>query len=203
MCPTKEILSIYYDGELPIPFQEKVKAHVAACSDCAGLIAGFSAMSSGFGSKHEAAALDAAQHRVWAKLETAVTFRRTSSLAAASPWRTIWRREVRLPLPVAAAAALLVIFAAALFIKITNLSQELPLVAGVEDVETLIDSGAMEAQSAGGLLPVSNIHDVLQYLEDDGESNILIIKLPESKNFNRYGEPRLINASDHPRSMPR
>lgn len=48
---------------------------------------------------------------------------------------------------------------------------------------------------------ISNMNDVLQFLENDGDSNIVIIKLPESKSFNRYGEPRLLNASEHPRRM--
>jgi hypothetical protein len=56
-----------------------------------------------------------------------------------------------------------------------------------------------------GIIPVSDMPQVLQYLgNQDNKGDIVIIRLPESQNFTRSGEPALIRAVDYSRrNQPR
>jgi hypothetical protein len=53
---------------------------------------------------------------------------------------------------------------------------------------------------APGIVPVSNMNDVLQYLgQDNSGTDFMIIRLPETKHFMSAGEPAIIRAADYSR----
>jgi hypothetical protein len=52
-----------------------------------------------------------------------------------------------------------------------------------------------------GIIPVSNMDDVLQYLGGRDNGDIIILHLPESRSFVNYGEPAMIKASDYSRNV--
>jgi len=47
----------------------------------------------------------------------------------------------------------------------------------------------------------TDLNGVLQYLGADG-SDIIILRLPESRNFSRSGDPAIIRAADYSRRHP-
>ncbi|MDR2842671.1 MAG: zf-HC2 domain-containing protein, partial [Spirochaetaceae bacterium] len=66
-CPSKQILSVYFDGELPHPFDGKVREHIDVCSSCKNEIAGFVKLSENM-LKPENVIYNTAKTRIWSKL---------------------------------------------------------------------------------------------------------------------------------------
>jgi hypothetical protein len=49
-----------------------------------------------------------------------------------------------------------------------------------------------------GVTPVADMNRLFQYLGDTDTGDIVILRLPESRNFMRSGEPRIIRAAELP-----
>ncbi|MDR2481092.1 MAG: hypothetical protein LBD07_02205 [Spirochaetaceae bacterium] len=196
MCPSKNILSIYFDGELPSPFKEKMKDHIGSCKSCAKVISGFAGLSGGLHEPPEQN-LETAQVRIWKKFQDRIKQGRNVRQSILAR-RSFWRREVRLPMPVAITAGLTAVFTFALLLVQVSGGNRQPL-SGIEGGNIIsIPEEAAYKDNPPSMLNTSNIKDVLQFLEDDGDSDSVIIRLPERGSFNRYGGPRLINASSRP-----
>jgi anti-sigma factor RsiW len=177
MCPDRQILSVYCDQELPSPWKEKLEAHLADCSECRTRLEQYRRF---FPKPGESEAMEAVKERVWAKI---------TRLGGGTPKRSYqgswWSRSVSLPIPAAAAAILF--FALAAFFVINPLRdrpRDTDLAAGV----------GLEVQ---GIMPVSDINGVIQYLGGEDTADIVIIRLPESKRFMSSGEPAIIRAADY------
>jgi hypothetical protein len=195
VCPDHQLLSVYFDGELPSPWKEKMDAHVAACPQCAGRLKSYQRVSINPAIKKDNAML-AAQERLWKKLE------QRSGIAgdpapypvwtAAMPGNTVWRRRVSVPIPAAAAAVFLVI--------------ALVFVLALRVTGTSAAPGVILASETGfdtpGIIPM-DMEDVLKYLSSRDDGDILILQLPESRSFVNYSEPEIIKAADYSRQRPR
>ena len=191
MCPDRQMISFYSDGELPSPWKEKLETHLESCEKCRAILAGYRSLSSNL--RDEPKNLESSLDRVWERL---------SSLDKTSPeinesrtrqktqWpiRSIWQKNVTLPLPVAAAAVLVfaVFFA---LIGIRGLTRPAPA-----DPIAAIGIGLDDL----GMIPIQDMTGVLQYLSSQ-DMDFMVIPLPEMRNFPRIGEPALINAADYPR----
>jgi hypothetical protein len=200
MCPDKQLLSVYFDGELSSPWKEKMEQHLESCPECRGLLENYRQMSGVLKSAPSATeeALDAdaliarAGERVWERL----TESRRPARHIPAVRGGLWRRSVQIPLPFAAAAAAIIVFACALLITRQNTVQapvSIPVLTEADDNENLIPAGYgfdMQTQS-------SNVGEVLRYLENDASSDIIIIKLPDQKQFNKNGEPSFLRAADY------
>jgi hypothetical protein len=182
MCPDRQLLSVYLDGELPSPWKEKLESHLARCPDCRRELERYRLA----GDTAEQSRVEAAKERVWRKLEE-----RRRSGGGGRPV-SVWRRRVSVPLPAAVAAAALFIAAAFFFTRGGGEPAAIPgmLLATEEDLET------------PGILPVSDIKGVLQYLDGGDSADILILRLPESRSFISSGEPAIIKAADYSRRQP-
>jgi hypothetical protein len=179
MCPDRQILSVYVDQELPSPWKEKLEAHLAECSDCRERLAGYRRAFPGPGFAVE----EAAKERVW--LNVARFGVGTPVRPRAEKW---WTRSISLPLPVAAAAAaaILVFALAVLTLRKPAVEPDTAVAAGMElDVQ--------------GIVPVSDMNGVIQYLGGEDTADIVIIRLPESRRFMSSGEPAIIKAADYVR----
>jgi hypothetical protein len=110
-----------------------------------------------------------------------------------SPYGRFWRRQVAIPLPgVIAAAALLVLtfsLAVANFAGRTVTTEDTAIAAGM----------SLDVQ---GIIPVSDMNSVLQYLGDDNSADFMIIRLPDIQSFSSAGQPTIIKASDYSRRNP-
>jgi anti-sigma factor RsiW len=182
MCPDRQILSVYLDGELLAPWKEKMERHLETCPDCRRRLELWRRLTAEpeRGAAEENAALEAAHARVLHRLEGTAAPRRGAAL---------WRRRVSIPLPAAAAAAL------ALFIALAALAVRRP--AEPAAIPTmLLTSGEMDAPA------FSDLTSVVQYLSgaNADAGDVLILRLPESRNFVSSGEPAIIKAADYARS---
>jgi len=179
MCPDRQLLSVYLDGELPSPWREKLESHLATCSACAEHLELFRAVGKGADAP-SAERIDAAKTRVWRNIAGLEIARRPTDRG--------WRRKLVLPLP-AAVAAVLVVASAAAFVGG-------PVLAGVSKDRAL----ARISSDVQGAIPVSDMAGVLSYLDaQDAATNIVIIQLPESQSFTPSGEPSFVRAADYVR----
>ena len=194
MCPDRQLISLYLDGELPSPWKEKMKDHLASCSGCRTAFAGYD----GLNRKDDLSedTIQAAQDRVWEKLSAEEDWNLElsghSRVVKHSPLR-IWRGSVTLPLPVAAAAAVIIVVAFFALIGIRgNTTPAAPL---MQDSVAALNIGIDDQ----GTFPVTDMSGVLRYLSSQDNGDFMVIRLPETKNFSRIGDPALINAADYSR----
>jgi hypothetical protein len=110
--------------------------------------------------------------------------------------KKVWNRTVTLPLP-AAAAAVLIVVGFFLFMVIGNRNRSLSLPVQ-EPIAAVANIGFDEQ----GMLDIQDMGDVLQYLSSQDNIEFMVIRIPESWNFSRTGEPALINAADYSRRFP-
>jgi hypothetical protein len=196
MCPDRQIISLYLDGELPSPWDGKMEAHLETYEKCRAALAGYRNIKNYLLdpksplADNEEKSLAEAHERVWQKL-TAPGLVVSKEPRKAMGINRIWSRHITLPLPAAAAAAVvfLVLFA---LVGVRSLSRPAPVLQ--EQVAAggigLIDNGMVNIQDMAG---------VLQYLSNQDNGDFMVIRLPESRTFSRIGEPALINAADYSR----
>jgi anti-sigma factor RsiW len=67
MCPDRQIISLYLDGELPSPWDGKMEAHLESCEKCRSVLAGYRSIKNSLLENKEKT-LIGAQERVWQKL---------------------------------------------------------------------------------------------------------------------------------------
>jgi hypothetical protein len=194
MCPDRQILSVYLDGELPSPWKEKLENHLASCSLCRKTVEDWKWVSGEMREEED----PGSRERVWER----ICRRIEGTEGAGSPLRAgdssvlgdLWRRRVSLPFPaaavMAAAAAVMVLALGSMAFK----SSQAPLVP---------DSAISSLETAGidmelnNIRPISNVSGVLQYLESTDSNDIMIIRLPESRSFQSAGEPKMLRAADY------
>jgi anti-sigma factor RsiW len=179
MCPDKELLSAYCDGEVPSPWKEKIDSHVRECSACARVLARYRSLGRVL---RDAPVPRFDMGAVFSCVREAV-----GRASAARPPR--WKRRVSLPFAAAAAAAL--------FFFGSGISL------------SFFAFGSPEAQPLAGRRPrrvenAENMKDMDQLLEalrqqDSGME--VTIRLPDSRNFQSYGKPVFLRAEDTPGSL--
>ena len=190
LCPDRQLLSVYFDGEMPSPWKEKMESHIAACPQCARRLEAYQLIFRAPAGDVFTGDAEAVKERVWRKLE-----QRTGMAAGPTAWPravrggAVWRRHVSVPLPAAAAAVVLfVALTLAIALKITGSAANSGMTIATET-----DFDAPDA------IPISDMEDVMQYLSSRDNGEIIILRLPESRNFVNYGEPAIIKAADYSR----
>lgn len=182
MCPDHQILSVYLDKELPSPWKEKMEEHLSSCPDCRKLMERYTAVSGVISPGDDGCAdyINTAKDRVWENLSRLqVNEKRTHPHA--------WKTSVSLPLPAAIAAALVIAVLAA-------------YVGGPLVHKTAPGMNTIANLDAQGIIPVSDISRIIQYLDaQENSSNMVIIRLPDTQNFMSSGEPTIIRAADYSR----
>jgi hypothetical protein len=174
MCPDRQILSVYFDGELGSPWKEKLEKHLEDCVRCREQLESYR-----LARRELSPAADAlsrgALDRVWEKLAFAKTRR---------PRKKFWTGYVTIPNPVAAAAGFIMVLALAVLImsKQPVKVNEAPL-AGLEVQD---------------MMPVSDMASLLQYLGSENSPDMVIIHLPNT-TFTNAGEPTMLRAADYTR----
>jgi hypothetical protein len=199
MCPDKQILSLYYDGELPEVWGKKMEMHLETCPECRSRLDAYrktsSALTAGeVGDEKQIAVIEAAKDRIWQKLD-GENIDHKFVRAGFVP-----RIPAALTAIVAgAAAAAAVIILTLLVAPKQNDSGGFASASSPADGFTNVTVSNEYEFDIPEIAPVSNMQELLRYLENDDSSNIIIIKLPERKKFSRYGEPAFINAANYTR----
>jgi hypothetical protein len=196
MCPDREIISLYLDGELPSPWKEKMESHLESCPKCQAGFAGYRNLNESLrAASAPAETIQAAQDRVWSKMpvpaaeDERVMFVSKKSRTPSLPFRY---RTITLPRPaVAAAAAAVIIFAMFFAYMGTRSAASSP----TPDSMALANIGLDDQ----GMVPFTDLSGVLMYLSGQDNGDFMVIRLPESRNFSRIGEPALSNAADDSR----
>jgi len=216
MCPEPQLLSIYMDEELPSPWKEKMENHLSECSVCKSKLENFKryqnllkkdnavqrtiveknivkfpssdSETNADEQKSEQEYMDAAKDRIW---------RRLSSRQRIKSNIRIWNKRLSIPLPAAAAAAaaIVIVFIAAMWFNSGQVNNSGYAYQQPERANFYLTA----EEDIPGIMPASNINDVLQYLSSDG-TDVIILRLPESRNFYRTGEPEIIRAADYQRN---
>ncbi|MCL2765019.1 MAG: hypothetical protein FWD40_07050 [Treponema sp.] len=208
MCPDPQILSIYVDGELPSPWKEKMEAHFKICPLCREKYENFSRLHKLFKKDYSEKRtyvervidepflpeertyteeeMQETKERIWHRIEEKRRLRTHG-----------WRRRLSIPLPAAAAAAVILMLVAGLWIRSEAFLHSGVMARNTANTEKLDIIAAEE--EIPGIIPAADISGILQYLTSDG-TDIIILKLPESKNFARAGEPAIIRAADYQRN---
>jgi anti-sigma factor RsiW len=207
MCPDRQILSVYLDGELPSPWKEKLETHLAACPACREKLGTYRLISRrmearGVAAQRELvtgeaeAALSAvdqaageARERVWLNITSSTNTGKRIIPFPGAGVSGIWRRKISIPFPAAAAMAAAV---AAAFVVVLASAWLRPAAAPLPQ-NTAVAAG-IDLQ---GMIPVSDMNGVLQYLGDTDAGDFVILRLPESRNFRSSGEPTILKAADY------
>jgi anti-sigma factor RsiW len=208
MCPEPQLLSIYMDGELPSPWKEKMETHLAECPECAQRYKNFRHLQEMFKKNNrqsrtfvesdgelrpttadqslpEQEFIESAKEKVWQKMESKRRYCR----------RSVWSYKLSLPLPaVAAAAAFILVILTVFFIRGGNLNPQ-------DSAKSNFILASEEEEMPSVIPAAQDMNGFLQLLGSDG-SDVLILRLPESRNFSRSGEPAIIRAADYSRSYP-
>jgi hypothetical protein len=209
MCPDRQILSVYLDGELPSPWKEKMESHLVSCPLCRKTIDSWRQISGGL---RAAEAETGAKDRVWERIslrikdseETKDAPAEAGSFSTAAGRRTLtglWRRRVILPFPAAAAlgaaAAALAIITSSLLLRPSERNS--PMIS--DSAVSALESTGIDME-LNNIRPISDVSGVLQYLERTDSNDIVIIRLPESRSFQSAGEPKMLRAADYSPRRP-
>jgi len=206
MCPDPQLLSIYVDGELPSPWKEKLEAHLKGCPSCREKSENFRQLHELFKKDttikrtyvervvdepatertYTEEEMQEAKKRIWNKIEGKKRIR-----------SRVWHRRYSVPLPAIAAAAAVVILVTILWIRGETFFHN-NQIDSTEKVNFIL---AADEEMPGIIPAAANINDVLQYLTSDG-TDIIILRLPESRSFSRAGEPAIIRAADYSGRRP-
>jgi hypothetical protein len=179
VCPDRQLISVYHDGELPSPWKEKLESHISGCPSCNERLEAYRQIT-----EVPACDMDTARERVWQRLE--------SNSAPPSAGRSFWlQNRITLPVPAVAAAALLLVFFAFIWVKTPG---------GTAETSDMLLASEDEFEIPG-IIPASDMESVLQYLAGRDNGEMLIIRLPESRNFQQYGEPAIVRAADYSRNV--
>lgn len=182
MCPDRDILSAFIDGEVGHPWREALEAHVASCASCRAFVDGLRATRQaiqGEGGPDWSGPMERVRRGVLAR--------------AARPAPTaLWRRRLSIPVPLAAAAAAGVICIA---IALAVVSLRSPV--GYVRI-TRAPAGATEIQIAA---PIGDLETLLRSVGGEDVSQADVITLPKNLRLYPVGEPRMGKAAEFTRRV--
>ena len=184
MCPDREILSAWLDGEIDGPWDRALEEHVSSCSDCRARLERLESVRR---SLLEAPMPD------WRPAMERVRSSLVARGLASEKIVPAWRRRVSLPLPLAvAAAALVMVLAGALTISIIRSTFGMVRI-------TRQGSGGTEIRIAA---PVSDLESLLRSVDKDAGSLEDIFLLPKDVQLVPVGEPRMGKENEFSRRKP-
>lgn len=186
MCLDGQILSAWADGEVPAPWDERVREHVESCPRCKAVVERHRALGASLRGAEAAAPSDAelaaAKERVWARVEARMgetRFPRETRRRGLS----MLTRALAVPLPLAAAAAAAFIVVSGALVSAMNQNQALRAA-----VFTSNEIPARTAQPVG-------MESFMRYLEDQNAQLTITVNLPGETKLETIGKPVIMKAS--------
>jgi hypothetical protein len=184
MCPDREILSAFLDGEIASPWDRAIESHVAGCPRCTAVLAGHRATRRVLREEPPGewqASMERVRQRI---LSQAASFMRRVP---------IWKRHVSVPAPLAALAAAILI----------TLGVTIAVLAARSKVGyvriTNAPGGSTEYQFA---VPYDKVESLLKSV-GGSEANVeSVMTLPKNVKLVPVGEPRMGKATEFPRKKP-
>jgi predicted anti-sigma-YlaC factor YlaD len=184
MCPDRELLSAYFDSEVASPWLRDIEAHVSVCQLCQARLAGM---------EQTRLLLKAEEAQHWRAPMERVRRRILAHVPQERQRVSAWRRQVSLPLPVAAlAAALLLTFGVTLAVVASRPNMGYIRV-------TKAPAGGTEYQFA---VPYDKVESLLKSMGGANASIESVMTIPKSVKLIPVGEPRMGKANEFPRIKP-
>jgi anti-sigma factor RsiW len=178
MCPDRDILSAYLDGEVDSPWDRGIEEHLVACGACRARLARLEEMRR------------ILQEEPMPDVKAPMERVRRSLLARSAAERTpipLWRRSFTVPVP-AAVVVLTAVVALAALLAVTLVRSNVGTVR-----ITKVPSGGTEIQIAA---PIGNLETLLKSVDTPDSSGESVIKIPKSIRLMPIGEPRMGKAAD-------
>ena len=174
MCPDREILSAFVDGEVPSPWDKKILVHLGSCEACSGVVRDYRTASERLAAS-SGAEPEEARRAVWSRLSESARQR------GAEP---IWRHRFAVPLPLAAAAILAVAVLSTLVLtsRRENNVLRMAIFAASELTPPANQASAMES--------------VLQFLDAQDSRITVTVQLPPGAGLETFGKPVFLKAPD-------
>ncbi|MBN2533981.1 MAG: zf-HC2 domain-containing protein [Spirochaetales bacterium] len=186
MCPEHEILSAFYDGEIPFPWNEQIKRHLASCKECSQKLETYKTIQTRLLQDSEpdfTPSMQRVRNRI-SLIKHNIRHRKTP----------FYRKKISLPVPFVTVAAAVLVLIGSLFVftMMKTGSSSVNIVTYKEDgTRTEVKITAKN---------VKEIETLLNALEYNSTPNEVIIKLPEGSNEFRVGEPKLIRVMNYKRN---
>lgn len=173
MCPDRQILSAFADGEVPSPWNEKVLKHLESCEACSRIVRAHRSVSEGLAGS-AGPDPEPAREAVWTRLVE-------SGRSRPEP---LWRARFAVPLPVAAAAMLAFAVLSTLVVtsRRENSALRMAIFAASELTPSANQASAMES--------------VLQFLESQDSRITVTVQLPPGAGLESFGKPVFMKAPD-------
>ena len=184
MCPDREILSAYLDGEIGPPWDAAIGAHVAACPTCRTVMDRL---------EKTRRILQAEPAGDWKEPMERVRRAILTRIPPVPRPIPAWRRQVSLPLPLAVLAAVLLValgVSSALSFARTSL--------GFIKV-TKAPAGGTEYQFA---VPVDKVEALLKSVGGGDTSLEAVLTLPKNVKLVPVGVPRMGKETEFSRKKP-
>jgi len=183
MCPDRELLSAWIDGEVPSPWSEAIERHLDGCASCAE--AARSLRLVGERLRADEAAIDgaarAASERVYGRVAPSLRPSAVRSVPKASS--AVWARRLAVPIPAAAAAAL--VLAAMAFALVAS---------GRRNAEMRM---AMQRAYEATPVAAAGIESVIDFLSQQNSAVNINITLPPEAFGGTAGEPFIVREADY------
>ena len=180
MCPDNQILSAYFDGEVPEPWNKKIEEHLTGCSACRGTVTRFRTISGDLTESNDflEALIPESMVKVYGRVMEEVQTRHPK----------FWERQVKIPVPfLAAAAAMVIFFGIGYFAGQSNLPGPAPVTVAQESSPDVLTVQ----------LDDSDMTDLAAFLKNRDEKVQVFIELPSASFSHGVDEPQLIRAADY------
>lgn len=189
MCPDKELLSAFFDGEVENPWQSELEVHLKECEHCREIIASFRSL-------HLVLQEDRQPDCKPAQLRTLERIQHGSQIIQLEK-SSFWKKRLQVPLPMVAAAACLLILFTSTFTFFLGKSSATSnrQIAVADSTPRISESIDTEPPLLIGLHD-DDLETIIRLIEDRNYSNEVIIRLPEDSSFSMAGEPKFIRAKD-------
>ncbi len=184
MCPDREIISAFLDGEINPPWDRVIAEHVSSCPRCGALHAGLL--------RTRQALREQTTPELTGPMER-VRQRILRHVPVPSPRVPPWRRQVSVPVPVAVvAAALLLTLGVTLAMLVVRSN------VGYVRV-TKAPAGGTEYQFA---IPYDKVEALLKSVGGADANIESVMTIPKNVKLVPVGEPRMGKANEFPRKKP-
>jgi anti-sigma factor RsiW len=186
MCPDRELLSAWLDGEVPSPWRETLERHVRSCAACTGAVK----------SMDMTRALFAAEVATFGATAEAVRARVAGRIASASPRQSgrlyaFGGRRLSIPAPLAAAAAVAI------------MAMGLALAASGHRNADLRLAVRRSAEASSVATSGMGIESVIDFISRQNSAVNINITLPAEAFGVNAGEPFIVREADYQNGIRR
>lgn len=170
MCLDDSLLSAYVDGEVPSPWDERMKSHLSACAACRAKAAAYVRLKerlAGDETGAETLVFAQANARIAASLDFSGSRARGARESLHGFIAKFWSRQITMSMPIAAVGAVLILLSAGLAI------------GGMRSYMRAPSSGAvLMATSSHSVIDQQTFVDTVQASDADNSSYIVLISSP-------------------------